>query len=122
MFSSGPPQSVTPLRRHRKLLKKPEGGAVWPENVERAFLLGLRLYRRELTRSVTWHRDSQKFLVDYLHRLQINRDDKQVASHLQFLRSTFMGTAHYHLVAGEKKRSHTLRYAVMSMTSKALLP
>ncbi|KAJ7855278.1 hypothetical protein B0H14DRAFT_3865237 [Mycena olivaceomarginata] len=108
MFSSDPPQSVTPLRRHRKLLKKPEGGAVWPENVERAFLLGLRLYRWELTRSVTWHRGSQnQFLVDYLHRLQINRDNKQVASHLQFLRSTYMGTAQYHLVAGEKKRSCT---------------
>ncbi|KAJ7764463.1 hypothetical protein B0H14DRAFT_2253177, partial [Mycena olivaceomarginata] len=86
------PQSVTPLRRHRKLLKKPECGAVWPENVERAFLLGIRLYRLELTRSVTWHRGSQnQFLVDYLRRLQINRDNKQVASHLQFLRSTFMG-------------------------------
>ncbi|KAJ7861562.1 hypothetical protein B0H14DRAFT_3445261 [Mycena olivaceomarginata] len=45
--------SVTPLRRHHKFLKKPEGGAVWPENVERAFLLGLRLYRWELTGSVT---------------------------------------------------------------------
>jgi hypothetical protein len=54
---------------------------------------GLRLYRWELTRSVTWHRGSQnQFLVDYLHRLQINRDNKQVASHLQFLRSTYMGT------------------------------
>jgi hypothetical protein len=48
MFSSDPPQSVTPLRRHRKLLKKPEGGAVWPENVERAFLLGTFIPRKLL--------------------------------------------------------------------------
>ncbi|KAG1756822.1 uncharacterized protein EDB91DRAFT_1094624 [Suillus paluster] len=95
------PKTLTPQRKHRKLLK--DGSSeVWPEEIERMFVQGLREYWESpwATYSRGRSRWRNQFLVDYLQRVGIDRSKKQVASHIQVLRNMWKGEAEYHLVAG----------------------
>ncbi|KAJ7097960.1 hypothetical protein B0H15DRAFT_823613 [Mycena belliarum] len=94
--------SLTPQRKHRKLLKDGSGTAVWPEAVEAVFVQGLREYWDSpwATYSRGRSRWRNQFLVDYLNNLGIVRTKKQVASHIQVLRNMWKGEPEYHLVAG----------------------
>ncbi|KAF8447997.1 hypothetical protein L210DRAFT_849030 [Boletus edulis BED1] len=111
-------KSLTPQRKHRKLLK--DGSSeVWPEDIERTFVqgaysppprrslpdthsLGLREYWESpwATYSRGRSRWRNQFLVDFLHKNGVDRSKKQVASHIQVLRNMWKGEPEYHLVAG----------------------
>ncbi|KAJ7109341.1 hypothetical protein C8R44DRAFT_635071 [Mycena epipterygia] len=95
-------KSLTPQRKHRKLLKDGSGTAVWPEAIESLFVQGLREYWDSpwATYSRGRSRWRNQFLVDYLQNLGIVRSKKQVASHIQVLRNMWKGEPEYHLVAG----------------------
>ncbi|OAX44614.1 hypothetical protein K503DRAFT_657529, partial [Rhizopogon vinicolor AM-OR11-026] len=98
---SSSPKTLTPQRKHRKLLK--DGSSeVWPEDVERIFVQGLREYWESpwATYSRGRSRWRNQFLVEYLQRAGIDRSKKQVASHIQVLRNMWKGEQEYHLVAG----------------------
>ncbi|KAJ7632583.1 hypothetical protein FB45DRAFT_912836 [Roridomyces roridus] len=97
-----PAKSLTPQRKHRKLLKDGSGTAVWPEAVETVFVQGLREYWDSpwATYSRGRSRWRNQFLVDYLQNLGIVRTKKQVASHIQVLRNMWKGEPEYQLVAG----------------------
>ncbi|KAG2050730.1 hypothetical protein BDR06DRAFT_959879 [Suillus hirtellus] len=93
--------TLTPQRKHRKLLK--DGSSeVWPEEIERIFVQGLREYWESpwATYSRGRSRWRNQFLVEYLQRAGIDRSKKQVASHIQVLRNMWKGEHEYHLVAG----------------------
>ncbi|KAG1827335.1 uncharacterized protein BJ212DRAFT_1217581, partial [Suillus subaureus] len=93
--------TLTPQRKHRKLLK--DGSSeVWPEEIERIFVQGLREYWESpwATYSRGRSRWRNQFLVEYLQRAGIDRSKKQVASHIQVLRNMWKGEQEYHLVAG----------------------
>ncbi|KAG1772640.1 hypothetical protein EDD22DRAFT_768007 [Suillus occidentalis] len=93
--------SLTPQRKHRKLLK--DGSSeVWPEEIERIFVQGLREYWESpwATYSRGRSRWRNQFLVEFLQRAGIDRSKKQVASHIQVLRNMWKGEQEYHLVAG----------------------
>ncbi|KAG2132482.1 uncharacterized protein EDB93DRAFT_900044 [Suillus bovinus] len=93
--------TLTPQRKHRKLLK--DGSSeVWPEEIERIFVQGLREYWESpwATYSRGRSRWRNQFLVEYLQRAGIDRSKKQVASHIQVLRNMWKGELEYHLVAG----------------------
>ncbi|KAG1731915.1 hypothetical protein EDB19DRAFT_2006664, partial [Suillus lakei] len=93
--------TLTPQRKHRKLLK--DGTSeVWPEEIERIFVQGLREYWESpwATYSRGRSRWRNQFLVEYLQRAGIDRSKKQVASHIQVLRNMWKGEQEYHLVAG----------------------
>lgn len=95
------PTTLTPQRKHRKLLK--DGSSeVWPEEIERTFVEGLREYWESpwATYSRGRSRWRNQFLVEYLQRAGIDRSKKQVASHIQVLRNMWKGEPEYHLVAG----------------------
>ncbi|KAH7889729.1 hypothetical protein F5I97DRAFT_1801027 [Phlebopus sp. FC_14] len=94
-------KSLTPQRKHRKLLK--DGSSeVWPEEIERIFVQGLREYWESpwATYSRGRSRWRNQFLVDYLQKAGVDRSKKQVASHIQVLRNMWKGEPEYHLVAG----------------------
>ncbi|KAF7304854.1 TEA domain-containing protein [Mycena kentingensis (nom. inval.)] len=96
-------KSITPLRKHRKLLRDGSGGAVWPENVEEIFLQGLREYWESPWATYSGRGRSRyrnQYLVDYLASQNIQRTKKQVASHIQVLRNMLKGEPEYNLVAG----------------------
>ncbi|KAJ7774787.1 hypothetical protein B0H16DRAFT_74158 [Mycena metata] len=95
-------KSLTPQRKHRKLLKDGSGTAVWPESIESVFVQGLREYNDSPWATYTRGRSRwrNQFLVDYLNNLGIVRSKKQVASHIQVLRNMWKGEPEYHLVAG----------------------
>lgn len=96
-----PAKSLTPQRKHRKLLK--DGSSeVWPEDIERVFVQGLREYWESpwATFSRGRSRWRNQFLVDYLQRHGVERSKKQVASHIQVLRNMWKGEPEYRLVAG----------------------
>ncbi|KAJ7709941.1 hypothetical protein B0H17DRAFT_1029920 [Mycena rosella] len=95
-------KTLTPQRKHRKLLKDGSGTAVWPEHIESLFVQGLRAYWDSpwATYSRGRSRWRNQFLVDYLNNLGIVRTKKQVASHIQVLRNMWKGEPEYHLVAG----------------------
>ncbi|KAG1734994.1 hypothetical protein EDB19DRAFT_1638689 [Suillus lakei] len=98
------PTTLTPQRKHRKLLK--DGSSeVWPEEIERIFVQGLRDYLESpwATYSRGRSRWRNQFLVEYLQRAGIDRSKKQVASHIQVLRNMWKGEQEYHLVAGGKQ-------------------
>ncbi|OJA21601.1 hypothetical protein AZE42_01677 [Rhizopogon vesiculosus] len=98
---SSSPRTLTPQRKHRKLLK--DGSSeVWPEDVERIFVQGLREYWESpwATYSRGRSRWRNQFLVEYLQRAGVDRSKKQVASHIQVLRNMWKGEQEYHLVAG----------------------
>ncbi|KAF7338323.1 TEA domain-containing protein [Mycena venus] len=86
-------KSLTPQRKHRKLLKDGSGTAVWPESIEAVFVQGLREYWDSpwATYSRGRSRWRNQFLVDYLQNLGITRSKKQVASHIQVLRNMWKG-------------------------------
>jgi hypothetical protein len=104
-------KSLTPQRKHRKLLKDGSGAEVWPESIEKIFVQGLSsaslpelilifpqglreywnspyaTYPQSRGRS-RWR---NQFLVDYLQKHNISRSKKQVASHIQVLRNMWKG-------------------------------
>lgn len=96
-----PTKTLTPQRKHRKLLK--DGSSeVWPEDIERIFVKGLREYWDSpwATFSRGRSRWRNQFLVDYLQKHGVDRSKKQVASHIQVLRNMWKGEPEYRLVAG----------------------
>ncbi|KAI0046094.1 hypothetical protein FA95DRAFT_1417045 [Auriscalpium vulgare] len=99
--SSADSKSLTPQRKHRKMLK--DGTSeVWPEAVEKVFVEGLREYWESpwATYSRGRSRWRNQFLVDHLGKAGIARSKKQVASHIQVLRNMWKGEPEYQLVAG----------------------
>ncbi|KAL1717508.1 hypothetical protein EV715DRAFT_202999 [Schizophyllum commune] len=94
--------TLTPQRKHRKLLKDGSGGEVWPEAVERIFVTGLEAYLKSnyATYSRGRSRWRNQFLVDHLRAHGIERTKKQVASHIQVLRNMWKGEPQFYLVAG----------------------
>ncbi|KAG7092427.1 hypothetical protein E1B28_008783 [Marasmius oreades] len=94
--------TLTPQRKHRKLLKDGSGSEVWPESVEHVFVEGLKAYWNSPWASCSGGRSRwrNQFLVEYLQQKGIERSKKQVASHLQVLRNMWKGEPEYHLVAG----------------------
>ncbi|KAL0946936.1 hypothetical protein HGRIS_013097 [Hohenbuehelia grisea] len=99
---AGEAKSLTPQRKHRKLLKDGSGSEVWPEAIEKIFVEGLKQYWQSpwATYSRGRSRWRNQFLVDYLGKVGIIRTKKQVASHIQVLRNMWKGEREYHLVAG----------------------
>ncbi|TFK42616.1 hypothetical protein BDQ12DRAFT_284507 [Crucibulum laeve] len=97
-------KSLTPQRKHRKLLKDGSGTEVWPESIEKVFVQGLREYWESPYATYSQSRGRSRwrnqFLVDYLQRAGITRTKKQVASHIQVLRNMWKGEPEFHLVAG----------------------
>ncbi|KAF8163269.1 hypothetical protein B0H34DRAFT_650490 [Crassisporium funariophilum] len=99
------PPTITPQRKHRKLLKDGSGTEVWPESIEKIFVQGLREYWESPYATYSQSRGRSRwrnqFLVDYLQKQGIERTKKQVASHIQVLRNMWKGEpAEFHLVAG----------------------
>ncbi|KAF8741005.1 hypothetical protein AX14_006209 [Amanita brunnescens Koide BX004] len=99
-----PSKSLTPQRKHRKLLKDGSGIEVWPESVEKIFVEGLRKYWESPYATSSQSRGRSRwrnqFLVDYLKSAGVERSKKQVASHIQVLRNMWKGEPEFHLVAG----------------------
>jgi hypothetical protein len=97
-------KSLTPQRKHRKLLKDGSGAEVWPESIEKVFVQGLREYWTSPFATYPQSRGRSRwrnqFLVDYLQKYNIIRSKKQVASHIQVLRNMWKGEPEYQLVAG----------------------
>ncbi|KAF8350738.1 hypothetical protein F5887DRAFT_315818 [Amanita rubescens] len=97
-------KSLTPQRKHRKLLKDGSGIEVWPESVEKVFVEGLRKYWESPYATSSQSRGRSRwrnqFLVDYLKSAGVERSKKQVASHIQVLRNMWKGEPEFHLVAG----------------------
>ncbi|GJE95103.1 TEA domain-containing protein [Phanerochaete sordida] len=93
-------KSLTPHRKHHKLLK--DGSEVWSEDVEKVFVQGLREYWESpwATYSRGRSRWRNQFLVEHLKKNGIERSKKQVASHIQVLRNMWRGEPEFHLVAG----------------------
>jgi len=87
--------SITPQRKHRKLLKDGSGTEVWPEAIEKIFVQGLKEYwdspYATYSQSRGRSRLRNQFLVDYLQKHGIERSKKQVASHIQVLRNMWKG-------------------------------
>ncbi|PFH54387.1 hypothetical protein AMATHDRAFT_72875 [Amanita thiersii Skay4041] len=100
----GTSKSLTPQRKHRKLMKDGSGIEVWPESVEKIFVQGLRKYWESPYATYSQSRGRSRwrnqFLVDYLKKAGVERSKKQVASHIQVLRNMWKGEPEYHLVAG----------------------
>ncbi|KAF9464665.1 hypothetical protein BDZ94DRAFT_456593 [Collybia nuda] len=100
----GSSKSLTPQRKHRKLLKDGSGTEVWPESIEKIFVQGLREYWDSPWATYSQSRGRSRwrnqFLVDYLQKMGINRTKKQVASHIQVLRNMWKGEPEFYLVAG----------------------
>lgn len=113
-------KSLTPQRKHRKLLKDGSGAEVWPESIEKIFVqgpsssatspfaelglklcLGLREYWNSPYATYPQSRGRSRwrnqFLVDYLQKHNITRSKKQVASHIQVLRNMWKGEPGKHL-------------------------
>ncbi|KAJ7813212.1 hypothetical protein B0H14DRAFT_2172056, partial [Mycena olivaceomarginata] len=95
-------KSLTPQRKHHKLLTDGSGNAVWSESIEAVFVQGLREYWDSpwATYSRGRSRWRNQYLVDYLQNRGITRSKKQVASHIQVLRNVWKGEPEYHLVTG----------------------
>ncbi|KAF8636721.1 hypothetical protein AX17_003524 [Amanita inopinata Kibby_2008] len=100
----GSTKSLTPQRKHRKLMKDGSGIEVWPESVEKIFVEGLRKYWESPYATYSQSRGRSRwrnqFLVDYLKKSGVERSKKQVASHIQVLRNMWKGEPEFHLVAG----------------------
>ncbi|KAJ6502584.1 hypothetical protein C8R45DRAFT_818884 [Mycena sanguinolenta] len=107
----GTSKTLTPQRKHRKLLKDGSGTPVWPEAIEAHFVQGLREYWDSpwATYSRGRSRWRNQFLVDYLQSLGITRSKKQVASHIQVLRNMWKGEPEYHLVAGGEELTDAVK-------------
>ncbi|KAK1225577.1 hypothetical protein PQX77_011469 [Marasmius sp. AFHP31] len=103
---SPPKSTLTPQRKHRKLLKDGSGLEVWPEHIEAIFVEGLRAYWKSPWATYSSGRSHWRnpYLVEYLRKKGITRSKKQVASHLQVLRNKWKGELEYHLVAGADER------------------
>ncbi|KAG6854310.1 hypothetical protein C0991_008205 [Blastosporella zonata] len=102
--AKSPTSSLTPQRKHRKLLKDGSGTEVWPESIEKIFVQGLREYWDSPWATYSQSRGRSRwrnqFLVDYLLKAGIDRSKKQVASHIQVLRNMWKGEPEFYLVAG----------------------
>ncbi|KAJ7582747.1 hypothetical protein C8J56DRAFT_864950 [Mycena floridula] len=95
--------ALTPQRKHRKLLKDGSGSEVWPEAVEAIFVQGLREYWDSPWATYSRGRSKwrNQYLMDYLEKAGIVRTKKQVASHIQVLKSMWKTEPEFlHLVAG----------------------
>ncbi|KAK7054926.1 hypothetical protein VNI00_003389 [Paramarasmius palmivorus] len=102
--------TLTPSRKHRKLLKDGSGEEVWPEHVERFFYQGLQVYAGSTLAAASTggrSRYRNQFLVEFLASRGIVRTKKQVASHLQVLRGMWKGEKEYRLVAGVDEPEYT---------------
>ncbi|KAG6868377.1 hypothetical protein C0993_004023 [Termitomyces sp. T159_Od127] len=99
-----PTSSLTPQRKHRKLMKDGSGIEVWPESIEKIFVQGLHEYWKSPWATYSQSRGRSRwrnqFLVDYLQKAGIDRSKKQVASHIQVLRNMWKGEPGFYLVAG----------------------
>ncbi|KAA1469485.1 hypothetical protein DENSPDRAFT_745222, partial [Dentipellis sp. KUC8613] len=116
-------KSLTPQRKHRKMLK--DGTSeVWPESVEKVFVQGLRQYWDSpwATYSRGRSRWRNQFLVDYLHAAGVERSKKQVASHIQVLRNMWKGEPEYQLVAGGEELFQDTRLLPSRAPSKQYSP
>ncbi|KAF9069673.1 hypothetical protein BDP27DRAFT_683987 [Rhodocollybia butyracea] len=94
-----PKSSLTPGRKHHKLLKDGSGVEVWPESIERIFVDGLQAYAScaishnnhpstfSEAGASSRSRLRNAYLVQYLASHGIDRSRKQVASHLQVLKN-----------------------------------
>ncbi|CCL99133.1 uncharacterized protein FIBRA_01147 [Fibroporia radiculosa] len=84
-------KSLTPQRKHHKLLK--DGSEVWSADVEKIFVDGLHKYWESpwATYSRGRSRWRNQFLVEHLKKHGIERSKKQVASHIQVLRNMWRG-------------------------------
>ncbi|PCH38231.1 hypothetical protein WOLCODRAFT_136120 [Wolfiporia cocos MD-104 SS10] len=93
-------KSLTPARKHHKLLK--DGTEVWSQDVEKVFVDGLHKYWESpwATYSRGRSRWRNQFLVEHLKKHGIERSKKQVASHIQVLRNMWRGQPEFQLVAG----------------------
>ncbi|KAG6820592.1 hypothetical protein H0H93_014508 [Arthromyces matolae] len=104
MSAHTPTTSITPQRKHRKLLKDGSGVEVWPESIEKIFVQGLHEYwvspYANSAQSRGRSRWRNQYLVDYLQKAGIDRSKKQVASHIQVLRNMWKGEPEFYLVAG----------------------
>jgi hypothetical protein len=93
--SDSPHDTLTPQRKHRKLLKDGSGTEVWPESIEKIFVQGLNEYWNSPYATYSQSRGRSRwrnqFLVDYLQSKEITRSKKQVASHIQVLRNMWKG-------------------------------
>ncbi|KAG6832385.1 hypothetical protein H0H92_002653 [Tricholoma furcatifolium] len=96
--SKAPSSSLTPQRKHRKLLKDGSGGEVWPESIEKIFV------------------------QDYLQKAGIERSKKQVASHIQVLRNMWKGEPEFYLVAGGEEPSESAADASVKLEDSSLIP
>ncbi|KAF8894582.1 hypothetical protein BD779DRAFT_1669066 [Infundibulicybe gibba] len=100
--SSSSTKSLTPNRKHRKLLKDGSGAEVWPESVEKVFVQGLHDYWDSPWATYSQSRGRSRwrnqFLVDYLQARGITRSKKQVASHIQVLRNMWKGEPGTYLI------------------------
>ncbi|KAJ7321271.1 hypothetical protein DFH08DRAFT_1033866, partial [Mycena albidolilacea] len=98
-------KSLTPQRKHRKLLTDRSGNALWSESIEAVFVQGLREYWDSpwATYSRGCSRWRNQYIVDYLQNLGITRSKKQVASHIQVLRNVWKGEPEYHLLTGDEE-------------------
>ncbi|KAF4583653.1 TEC1 family protein [Pleurotus pulmonarius] len=92
-------KSLTPRRKHWKTAS--DGIEVWPEHVEKVFVQGLREYKDSPFAAHSFSRCKfrNQLLVEYLAKAGITRSKKQVASHIQVLRSMWKGTPEFHLVS-----------------------
>ncbi|KAJ3712096.1 hypothetical protein DFJ43DRAFT_985687, partial [Lentinula guzmanii] len=84
--------AVTSLRKHRKLLKD---GSVWPESVEQIFVDGKSNESKFSLFEYCRSRLRNAYLVQYLAQYGIERNRKQVASHLQVLKNMWKAEGNY---------------------------
>ncbi|KAJ7844151.1 hypothetical protein B0H14DRAFT_2358790 [Mycena olivaceomarginata] len=110
-------KSLTPQRKHRKLLTDGSSNAVWSESIEAVFVQGLREYWDSLwaTYSRGRSRWRNQYLVDYLQNWGITRSKKQVASHIQVLQNVWKGgTRYFNCSSGLKTNTSFLHHRVSS--------
>ncbi|KAF4564946.1 TEC1 family protein [Pleurotus pulmonarius] len=96
-------KSLTPRRKHWKTGSN--GMEVWPEHIEEVFVQGLREYRDSPLAAHSFGRSKfrNQILVEHLARAGITRSKKQVASHIQVLRSMWKGTPEFYLVSNNRE-------------------
>ncbi|KAF4576541.1 hypothetical protein EYR36_004519 [Pleurotus pulmonarius] len=119
---AGPSKTLTPQRKHRKLLKDGSGTEVWPERIEKVFVQGLKEYWHSpfATYSRGRSRYRNQFLVEHLAKAGITRSKKQVASHIQVLRNMWKGEPEFHLVAGGEELADSTQLPPTKLDERAM--